>query len=180
MKNEELKIIDKKLPEKTQDRSPVPFFVEAEKLFDKFTAISQDIADKAFEFFRNRGGELGREMEDWFNAESKVLRFVPLEVTQQNGTVRVTAEVAGFKPEDIEISVHGKTLMISGETEKKDESTDHEIVYSDFESNRFFRQVELPCFVDAGNAKAEVNEGLLTVALPRAEEAKPKHISVSA
>jgi len=180
MENEELRVVEKKLPEKVEDRSPAPFFVEAEKLFEKFTEISREIGQKAFEFFHSRGGDLGRELEDWFNAESKLLRSVPLEVAQQNGTVSVKADVAGFKPEEIEISVDGKMLMISGETEKEEEKTDKDVVYSDFDSNRFFRQIELPTLVDADNAKAEVKDGLLTVSFPKVEEEKPKQIAVSA
>lgn len=179
MENEELKVVEKKLPEAQEERNLAPFFVEAEKMFDKFAAISTETAQKAFEFFRARGGELGREIDDWLHAEAKVLRFVPMEITEKNGTVNVIAQVPGFKPDEIEISVDNKTLMISGETLKKEENTDANVVYSDFESNRFFRRMMLPTAVDADKAKAEIKDGILTIAFPKAEEAKPKQIAVA-
>jgi HSP20 family protein len=173
-------VIEKKLPAAKEESAMPPFFVEAEKLFERFADISKETAQKAFDFFRQRGGEFGRELEDWFNAESKVLRFVPMEVTRTNGTIKVTADTAGFKPEEIQISVDGKTLMISGESENKKEEKNEDVVYSDFESNRFFRQMTLPSLVDAGAAKAEVKDGMLTISLPAVKDAEPKQIAVSA
>ena len=180
MENEQIKVIEKKLPAAKEDRALPPFFVEAEKLFERFAQISKETAQTAFDFFRQRGGEFGRDLEDWFNAESKVLRFVPMEVTKTNGTFKVTADVAGFKPDDIEISIDGTTLMVSGETEERKEQKDEDLIYSDFESNRFFRQITLPSLVDAGAAKAEVKDGMLTISLPAVAETEPKKIAVSA
>lgn len=163
------------------EQTPEPFFVEAEKMFDRFAEISRETAHRAFEFFRARGGEFGREIDDWFNAESQLLRFVPVEISEQNGTVLVKADIAGFKPEEVEISVKDNMLMISGKTEKSEEKKDENVVYSDFRSNRFFRQMTLPEPVLGDNAKAEVKDGMLTISLPKAgKAAEPKHIAIAA
>jgi HSP20 family protein len=158
-----------------------PFFVEAEKMFDRFAELSRETAQRAFEFFRARGGQFGREIDDWFNAESQLLRFLPVEISEKNGTVMVKADVAGFKPEEVEISVKDDLLMISGKTEKSEENKGENVVYSDFRSNRFFRQMTLPEPVMVENAKAEVKNGMLTISLPKAgKAAEPKHIAVAA
>lgn len=159
---------------------PTPFFVEAEKLFEKFGQISRETALKAYDFFRARGGELGKEIDDWFNAEAQLLRFVPVRIADKDGMLSITADVAGFKPEDIEISVDDKVLMISGETKKTQEHKNESIIYSDFESNRFFRRLTLPSPVNTDKAKAEVKDGILNISFPKIEEAKPKQIAVSA
>jgi HSP20 family molecular chaperone IbpA len=90
-----------------------PVFVEAEAMFEKFAEITKDTAQRAFEFFRQRGGELGREVDDWFKAENEVLRPVAIEMTESDTAFSVSAAVPGFKPEEIEVSVKNDLLMIS-------------------------------------------------------------------
>ena len=165
---------------KAFDESRVPFFVEAEKMFERFADISMETTNRAFDFFRARGGEFGHEVEDWFRAESDILRFVPVEIKEQNGTLKVSADVAGFKPEEVEISVKDNTLMISGKMEAREEKKDENVFYSDFRSNRFFRQMTLPEAVKVEDAKAEIKDGMLNISLPKIGKSAPKNIAVSA
>jgi HSP20 family protein len=158
-----------------------PFFVEAEKMFDKLAEISRLTAHKAYDFFLERGGGFGREIDDWFNAEKEILRFVPVQVAESNGTVRVRADIAGFKPEEVEISIKDDVLMISGKTEASLEKNDENVVYSDFKSNQFFRKMTLPMPVDADKAIAEIKDGMLNISLPKsAASTEPKRIAVKA
>ena len=55
-----------------------PVFVEAEKMLERLTEITGDITKRAYDFFRDRGGEFGKEVEDWFRAENEILRPVPV------------------------------------------------------------------------------------------------------
>lgn len=158
----------------------MPFFVEFEKMFDRFADVSKQISRRAFDFFKERGGEWGHELEDWFKAQSEVLRFVPVEITEKEGAITVTADVAGFKPEEVEISVKDDQLIISGQTEAREEKKDKNVFYSDFRSNRFFRRLPLPEHVNAEEAKAEIKDGILNISLPIAVKPEPKKIAVSA
>lgn len=158
----------------------VPFFVEAEKMFEQFAAISRETAEKAFDFFRSRGGGFGHELDDWFKAESEVLRFIPVEIKEQNGTLKISADVAGFKPDEIEISVKDDTLILSGKADAREEKKDENVFYSDFRSNRFFRQMPLPEAVKVEDAKAEIKDGMLNILLPKLGKHEPKKIAVSA
>lgn len=156
-----------------------PIFVEAEKMFEKFAELSKETARRAYEFFERRGSEFGREFEDWFKAESEILRPVSVEVTEKDGNIYVTAAIPGFKPEEIEISVKDDQLIISGETEKREEKEDETIVYSDFSSNRFFRQMTLPSVVDADRVGADLKDGILTITLPKAAVQEAKRVAVT-
>ena len=186
MKDEELKIQEKKLPAAPEKptapdkETTPPFFVEAEKLFDKVSEISKQVAAQAYDFFRERGGRFGRDIEDWLDAESRVLRFVPIEITERDGTINVTAAVPGFKPEEIEISVDGATLMISGETHAMEHLEDENVLHSDFYSDRFFRHIPLPSPVNVDEAKANMVHGMLKISLPKAAAAEPKRVAVAA
>jgi HSP20 family protein len=83
-----------------------------------------------------------------------------------------------MRKEDIDISLHDGTLMISGE--RKRESTNGETAQrSERYVGTFRRSIALPARVDASKVSATYQEGILKVTLPKAEEAKPKQIQVS-
>jgi HSP20 family protein len=89
----------------------------------------------------------------------------------------VKAELPGMQKKDIDVSLHDGTLSISGErTEEKVENG--EVYRSERFFGRFQRSVALPASVDAAKIKAQYKDGVLTVTLPKAEEAKPKQIDV--
>lgn len=162
----------------TREFSPV--FVEAEKMFDKLAELTKETAAKAYEFFQKRGGEFGKEIDDWFNAESKVLRSVAVEITETDGSVNVSAAVPGFRPEEIEISVKDDLLIMSGRNEKREEREDENLVYSDWEGNQFFRQLTLPSVVDAEKVQAELKDGILKLSLPKVAAQEAKSVAVKA
>ncbi|MBA4421020.1 MAG: Hsp20/alpha crystallin family protein [Anaerolinea sp.] len=90
----------------------------------------------------------------------------------------VTAEVPGVDIKDLEISVVGNNLTISGSREA--EFTDENTTYHRQERTcgYFSRGIELPLPVEADKAEASLVNGLLTITLPRAEADKPRRISV--
>jgi len=80
--------------------------------------------------------------------------------------------------EDIEISLHDGTLTISGER-KRETSGAEKSERTERYVGKFRRSITLPTHVDANKVSAIYRDGILTVTLPKAEEAKPKQISVS-
>lgn len=144
-----------------------PTFVEAEKMFEQMADMSKQIAQRAFDFFTQRGGEFGRELEDWFKAETELLRPVPVEMTHDGKNVIVRASVAGFKPDEIEISIKDNVLMVSGKTEREEKRQDEKTFYSEWKSNRFSRSLTLPQDVDADRTKAKLTDGVLEIVAPK-------------
>lgn len=156
-----------------------PMFVEAERLLERMAELTTEIGHRAFEFFRMRGGELGRELDDWFNAEREVLRFVPVEMTETDSNILVTAAVPGFKPEEIEISIKDNLLIITGKTETKQRKDEESVVLDEWRSNQFLRQFTLPTPVDPVNATATLKDGILALTMPKTT-AEPKKVAVVA
>lgn len=144
-----------------------PTFVEAEKMFDRMADMTRQVAQRAFEFFTQRGGEFGRELDDWFKAETELLRQVPVEMNENGKNVIIRASVAGFKPEEIEISIKDNVLMLSGKTEREEKREDEKTFYSEWKSDRFCRSLTLPQDVDADKAKAKLTDGVLEVVAPK-------------
>ena len=170
--------IDKK--GKDELLTPPPMFVEFEKMFDRMAEITRQTASRAFDFFRQRGGEWGRELDDWFKAENELLRPVPIEMKEVDNNIILRAAVPGFKPEEIEVSVKDNNLIISGQTEISEKKDEENLILNEWKSNRFFRQLTLPSPVDPDAVKAVLKDGLLELTLPKIEASPAKNIEVSA
>src|SRR6266404_3811443 len=102
-----------------------------------------------------------------------------LDVFEDKDNLFVRAELPGMKKEQIDISLHDGILSISGE--RRDESKDEEaeVYRAERFYGRFQRALSLPTPVAADRVKAQYKDGILTITLPKTEEAKPKHIDVS-
>jgi HSP20 family protein len=90
----------------------------------------------------------------------------------------VTATLPGLKPEDIEITIHGEVLRIQGETKKEEEVKNDQFHRRERQFGRFFREVTLPMPVKSEGVDAQFENGVLTLRLPKAEEAKTRRIQV--
>ncbi len=103
----------------------------------------------------------------------------PLDVFEDKDNVIVRAELPGMRKEDIELSLHEGSLSISGERKSEETHKEAEVYRAERFFGRFQRTVTLPTVVAADKVKAQYQDGILTVTLPKKEEAKPKHIDVS-
>jgi len=101
-----------------------------------------------------------------------------LDLYQNNDNVVAVLELPGMRKEDIEISLHDGTLTISGER-KSSSSNGEKAERTERYVGSFRRSVSLPVRVDSGKVNATYLDGILTVTLPKAEEAKPKRIDVA-
>jgi HSP20 family protein len=92
----------------------------------------------------------------------------------------LTAELPGFSKDDVQVEIKDNRLILKGERKREtdvQETQYHRVerVYGAFE-----RSIRLPAVVDADKAKAIFKDGVLKLMLPKAEEAKPTPISVTA
>ena len=102
-----------------------------------------------------------------------------VDMFQDNDNVIVKAELPGMKKEQISISLHEGVLTLSGEHEAEKKDPGAETCRSERFLGRFQRTLTLPAAVNSDQAKATYKDGILTVTLPKTEEAKPKHIEVN-
>ena len=101
------------------------------------------------------------------------------DIYENKDNLVVAAELPGMRKEDIEISLHDGSLSISGERRSETKSEEAEVCRSERFFGRFQRTVGLPTPVNPGKVKAQYKDGILTVTLPKTEEAKPKQIDVT-
>src|SRR5580698_6525758 len=110
---------------------------------------------------------------------SEFLGWAPaFDVYEEKDNFIVKAELPGMKKEDINVSLHDGDLIISGERKSETKSEGTEVYRAERYFGKFQRTVSLPPTVAANNVKAEYKDGILTVTLPKSEEAKPRQIEV--
>jgi len=97
--------------------------------------------------------------------------------TNEDGQV-ITAELPGFKPEDIDIDISADKLTLSGERKLEDVGDDVRYHRQERSYGKFVRSIQLPFMVDTGKVDASMKDGVLEIALQRAEADMPKKIAV--
>lgn len=102
----------------------------------------------------------------------------PIEMYEKADKFVVRAELPGMKKEDVEISLVGDTLTISGERKPVAEVKDEEYHRCELCYGKFSRSITLPSAVDAAKVEATYENGILLISLPKLEEAKPKKIEL--
>ena len=111
--------------------------------------------------------------------ESPLTGWAPaLDVHEDKDAYVIRAELPGLKREDIDVSLEDGALVLSGEREAEKVEEGVEVHRQERFYGKFQRALSLPEPVAADKVKADYKDGVLTVTLPKSEEAKPKKIDV--
>jgi HSP20 family protein len=114
-------------------------------------------------------------------ADGSRYRMAPsVDMFETENEVVIRATLPGLKPEEFDIHVTGETLTLKGEIKEQSESKDKAYHIREQRWGSFERSMALPTAIVADKAKAEFENGILTVTLPKAEEVKPRTITVKA
>ena len=104
---------------------------------------------------------------------------LPLDITEAENDFVVTASMPGIKPEDVQTSVLGDTFTIRGENKADVEQKGHNWLVRERRAGSFQRSVNLGTPINADKASAQFENGVLTLTLPKSEQARPKQINIS-
>ncbi len=146
--------------------------VKFESLMDRINKVSQAITQRAYQIFEGNGRRFGRELDDWFKAETDLLHPVHVNIAESQENLEVKAEVPGFNETEIAISVEPRRLTITGKRETNTEEQKGKTVYAEYCSDQILRIVDLPESVDAEKATATLKNGVLQLTMPKAAKAK--------
>jgi len=120
-----------------------------------------------------------RFFDDWVPEALGRSQWLPaLDIAERDDAVVVKADLPGIKPEEIEITVEDNVLTISGEKKESTETQEENYYHCERRHGRFRRDIPLPRSVDPEKIDASCQDGVLTVTLPKRQEAKPKRITV--
>jgi len=103
-----------------------------------------------------------------------------IDLYQNNDAVIVKAALPGLKADDVQISVTADVLTLRGEFKQENEQKDTTYHIREQRFGSFERSIMLPSDVQTDKSKADFENGILTVTLPKAESVKPKTITIKA
>ena len=116
---------------------------------------------------------LGRRTEDG----ARVLAPA-LDVTEDEHSLTVTAELPGMKKEEVRLQLENGVLTITGEKKVETETKDRAWHRMERRYGSIYRSITLPSGVATENAEAKFEDGVLTVTLPKREDVKPKQLKI--
>ena len=130
---------------------------------------------------------MDRLFDDAFTSPFSVMRdggsnwsSPAIDMYQTDNDIVVKAAMPGIKADEVQINVIGDILTIQGEVKHEEEKNDKSWHIREQRWGAFERSVRLPTGVVADKAKADFDNGILTITLPKSEEMKPKTINVKA
>lgn len=109
---------------------------------------------------------------------SAVKSFPAIDVAEHENEFVLLAEMPGVKKEDLKLTVENNALTLSGVRKPYEVPQDARVLLNEVRVREFSRSIEFPSDVEVDKIAAELQNGLLRVVLPKAEEAKPKQIEV--
>lgn len=117
-------------------------------------------------------------LNDWGLPTNTTSRWPVIDIADHDNEYLVKAEVPGCKAEDINITVNGNLLSISGEKKQEKEVKEKGYYHVERSFGSFRRDLNLAGDVDTNRIEAECKEGILTVKLPKSEKAKATKIKI--
>ena len=102
----------------------------------------------------------------------------PVDIYETEDAIVLKAELPGIDPKDVEVRVEDNTLYLKGERNYEKEVNEQNYHRIERSYGSFARSFSLPNSINAEKVKAEYKDGLLTLTMPKREEAKPKTIKI--
>ena len=113
------------------------------------------------------------------DSEAQALKKLAMDVTETDQGYVVHADLPGVDKDAVKIQVDGPRVTISAETKKENEKTEGgKVIYRERSSSQFYRSFELPTELDAASAEAKLENGVLTLTLPRKAQASALQVTV--
>lgn len=133
-----------------------------------------------FRSFRDEMDELiSRFTRDWDGGALSMASFRPAtDIAETADALEVRLDAPGMKPEDISIEVTGNVLKISGERKEEKEEKGKTFHRVERRSGQFYETMTLPCAVKEDKVEAKFDDGVLTVTMPKSEEAKTHKVQI--
>ena len=121
------------------------------------------------------------QINDFFITDRLPVRtqFPALDVVEQENNFIVTAELPGVTKEEVKIKFENNLLTISGSRKSREDSEKERWLINELQSGDFTRSIRFRQEVNTASLEAEMNNGILTISLPKAESVKAKEIHIN-
>jgi HSP20 family protein len=125
--------------------------------------------NRLFDWAFGRRGDEGMLESDWAPA---------VDVFEENDRYHVHVDLPGLKRDDIDVTVQGDVLTVSGEKKRESETKGEDYYRCERYYGKFSRSLTLPTSVDSTKIEAKYKDGVLELSIPKTEQARPKQIKI--
>ena len=139
-------------------------------ILDEVKQMQDRIMRRAYEIFEQKGNVLGRDLENWTQAERELMWKPAFELCEKDGRFQLEAAIPGVEPKDIDIKVTPEDIILKAETEHHHVEQKGLVHYCEFNTGKMFRVIHLPRNIDPNKVKAEFKNGLLRLTAEIAKE----------
>lgn len=125
--------------------------------------------------------QMRREMESLFTTASRGKRysFPPVNLYETDDAAIAEFIVPGMRKDEFSISFENGALVVKGEKKEPKISKEYSILREERAKGEFKKVIEIPVAIETKECSASLDNGVLTVTMPKAEESKPKQISIN-
>ena len=117
-------------------------------------------------------------LNSWINYDLEEEGHLSVDVFQSGDNIVVKATIAGANNEDLEVVVNGDMLTIKGERRLQEDVAYDDYLYRECYWGKFSRTIILPTPIDESRVEAKMDNGILTVVLPKARKTKEVNVKV--
>lgn len=140
----------------------------AQVLLNRMQELNEAIARRAYDLFDRHGRQHGRDLDDWLQAESELLHPGRHDLKESDDAIVLRAEVPGFfTPEQFQISVEPRRLMISAERQVTVTRAEGKKTREELTQQKLLRVHDLPEEVDPSSSTATLDGETLEVRMPK-------------
>lgn len=126
--------------------------------------------------------EIERLIDDFFSPffpEEATRSFFPsMDIMEDDKSLIIKIDVPGMTQKDISVEIQDDQLIVKGERKEEEEIKKKNLYVSERRYGSFLRRVRLPEYVEGDKTQAKIKDGVLTITIPKKEEAKKKSVSV--
>jgi len=153
---------------------------DPEALRAELQQIQSAIARRAYELFEARNCEHGHDWEDWFQAESELLRPVSVAMSERPDSFSIRANILGFAGAELKVSIEAQSIAIVGRKDVSPAAATDEAAPTDSYPDLILRLIPLPAEIDPEGAAVELQSGVLRFELPKVGGVKEEAITAGA
>jgi HSP20 family protein len=153
---------------------------KTESIFDELLHMQDRIMHRAYHIFESNGRALGRDIENWLDAERELIWKPAIELSEKDEAFHVSVAIPGVDPKALDIEVAPDYLLIKADIRHEHTSDKGTVHLCEFETGSLFRSVKFPKKVDPAKVTAEFKNGMLYLNAAVVGESQLRKIAVKA
>jgi HSP20 family molecular chaperone IbpA len=142
---------------------------------DTATAVRQ----RAFDFYRSRGGISGSDLDDWLRAERELIWTPRAEMTESDEEVTLRVDAAGLEARNLRVTATPNAILIRADAGHNHDQTEGRLCFCDF-GERLFRQFEFQQAIDVERVTATLDKGILEITATKRSTQQSRNVPVVA